>query len=88
MTFNSRAVATVTVVFPESATLLWSLHDDQSISFIILSTLAGDAGPRAGKAHWESSGLEASGGGGPLLLSPTPAKDPLKALEPAPCHGV
>lgn len=53
MTFNSKAVATVTVVFPESAALPWHLHDDQSISFIIPSTLAGRAGPRAGRAQWE-----------------------------------
>lgn len=53
VTFNSRAVATVTVVFPESAALPWCLHDDQSISFIIPGTLAGKARPRAGRAQWE-----------------------------------
>lgn len=37
----------------ESAALPWYLHDDQSISFIIPSTLAGKAGPKAGRAQWE-----------------------------------
>lgn len=53
VTFISGAVAAVTVVFPESAALSWCLHGDQSISFIIPSTLAGKAGPRAVRAQWE-----------------------------------
>lgn len=71
MTFNSRAVATVTVVFPESAVLPWHLHDNQSISFIIPSTLAGKARPRAGRAQWKPGrGLEA-------LVAEAPSCSPL-----------
>lgn len=55
MTFNSRAVATVTVVFPESAGLPWRLYDDQSISFIISSTLAGKAKAGTGRVQWSQA---------------------------------
>lgn len=84
MTFNSRAVATVTVVFPESAPLPWHLHDNQSISFIIPSTLAERAGPRVGRAQWEpGSGLEVSVAEAPSHCPLLQARCPCQALEPA-----
>lgn len=77
MTFNSRAVAT----FPESAGLPWCLHGDQSISFIISSTLAGKAKARIGRVRWMSGwgwrplwlwSLSNSTAEGPLWLWSTP----------------